>query len=119
MATLVQTEADGLRTMPKRFTRAGRAEFGMPSAGDGRTFQLESLGGSPASLIDVTRRGKIKRPRCWYWGRYRVRATPAGLDIDGPPHTNPPGAVPPLMALAAHIGVTIACPHFHYYVEGF
>ncbi|MBX3381665.1 MAG: hypothetical protein KF805_16340 [Phycisphaeraceae bacterium] len=118
MSTLLQAEADALRTMPKRLTGATRAEFGMPSAGDGRTYQVESLDGRTAFLIDVNRRGKIKLTRCSYLERYRITHILARLDIDGPPHTNPV-VTPPLAALAAHVGATIACPHFHYYVEGF
>lgn len=119
MAALLQTEADGLRTMPKRLTRAARAEFGMPSAGDTRVFQVESLDGRTAFLIDVSRPGRIKLTKATYQERYRVTDILARLDIDGPPHTNPFTPVAPLPALAAHVGATIACPHFHYYVEGF
>lgn len=119
MVTLLQSEADSLRTMPKRLTRASQAEFGMPLAGDGRTYQIESLDGRTAFLIDVNRRGKIKLTRCSYLERYRVTDILARLDIDGPPHTNPTVTTPPLPSLAAHVGATIACPHFHYYVEGF
>jgi len=53
-APLLQAEADALRIMPKRLTRAARAEFGMPSAGEGMTFALESLDGRTAFLIDET-----------------------------------------------------------------
>lgn len=119
MAILLQAEADTLRTMPKRLTRSARAEFGMPSAGDGRTYQIESLDGRTAFLMDVNRRGKIKLTRCSYLERYRITDILARLDIDGPPHTNPVVTTPPLPTLAAHVGATIACPHFHYYVEGF
>ncbi len=119
MATLLQGEADALRTMPKRLSRAARAEFGMPSAGDGRTYQVESLDGRTAFLIDANRRGKIKLTRCSYLERFRITDILARLDIDGPPHTNPTVKTPPLPALAPYVGAMIACPHFHYYVEGF
>jgi hypothetical protein len=119
MANLLQAEAESLRTMPKRLARTARAEFGMPFAGDAATFQVESLDGRIAFLIDVNRRGKIKLTRCSYQERYRITDVLARLDIDGPPHTNPTVTTAPLPALAVHIGATIPCPHFHYYVEGF
>lgn len=119
MVPLVQSEADSLRTMPKRLTKAARPEFGMPQAGEGMTFQLESLDGRTAFLIDVNRRGKIKLTRCSYLERYRVVDILARLDIDGPPHTNPTAAAPPLPILAPHNGATVPCPHFHFYVEGY
>ncbi|MBL8765216.1 MAG: hypothetical protein JNM07_13205 [Phycisphaerae bacterium] len=119
MATLLQAEADNLRTMPKTLAKAERAEFEMPTAGDGRSYQMVSLDGRTTFLFDVNRRGKIKLTRCSYQERYRITDILARLDIDGPPHTNPDVTTPPLPALAAHAGATIACPHFHYYVEGF
>lgn len=91
---LLQSEADTLRTMPKRLTKAARAEFGMPNAGEGLTFSLESLDGRTAFLIDANRRGKIKLTKCTLLERYRVVDCLARLDIDGPPHTNPTAASP-------------------------
>jgi len=105
--------------MPKRLTKAARAEFGMPSVGDGQTYQVESLDGRIAFLFDVNRRGKFKLTRCSYLERYRITDILARLDIDGSPHTNPSVTTPPLPALAAHNGARIDCPHFNYYVEGF
>lgn len=105
--------------MPKRLSKAARAEFAMPTAGDSRTFQIESMDGRTAFLIDVNRRGKIKLRRCSYLERYRIADVLARLDIDGPPHTNPTVTTAPLPALAAHVGARIPCPHFHFYVEGF
>jgi hypothetical protein len=55
--------------MPKRLTNAARAEFGMPAAGEGLTFALESLDGRTAILIDANRRGKIKLTKCTYLER--------------------------------------------------
>jgi len=91
----------------------------MPSAGDGRTFEVESLDRKNAFLIDVNRRGKIKLTRCSYLERYRVTDRLARLDIGGSRHTNPTAATPPLPMLALHNGSSIPCPHFHFYVEGF
>jgi len=82
-------------------------------------YQVEALDGRTAFLIDVNRRGKIKLTRCTYQERYRVTDILARLDIDGPPHTNPTTTPPPLPALTAHNGASIACPLFHFYVEGF
>jgi hypothetical protein len=119
MLPLLQAEADSLRTMPKRLTAAARAEFGMPAAGEGRTFMLESLDGRTAFLMDVNRRGKIKLSRCSYLERFRVTDILARLDIDGPPHTNPTVARVPLERLQPHNGALIPCPHFHFYVQGY
>jgi hypothetical protein len=119
MIPLTQAEADALRSMPKRLTNAARADFSMPGAGEGMTFQLESLDGRIAFLIDANRRGKIKLTRCSYLERYRVVDILARLDIDGPPHTNPTVAEPPLPVLAAFKGASVPCPHFHLYVEGY
>lgn len=118
-APLLQSEADALRTMPKRLTKAARAEFGMPGAGDGLTFALESLDGRTAFLIDANRRGKIKLTKCTYLERYRVVDCLARLDIDGPPHTNPTAANPPLPILAPYNGAIVPCPHYHFFVEGY
>lgn len=119
MAMLLQAEADLLRTMHKRLTKAARAEFTMPLPGEARIFQLESLDGRNAFLIDVNRRGRIRLTRCSYLERYRVIDILARLDIDGPPHTNPPILAVPLPILAPYAGVSVPCPHFHWYVEGF
>lgn len=119
MVPLVQAEADRLRTMPKRLTPGERREFGMPSAGEGRTFQLESLEGRTTFLVDVNRRGKIKLSRCSYLERYRITDTLARLDLGGPPHTNPIEPSPPLPILIPYKGARIECPHFHFFVEGF
>jgi len=116
---LLQSEADSLRTMRKRLTKAARAEFGLPNAGEGLTFALESLEGRTALLIDANRRGKIKLTKCTYLERYRVVDLLARLDIDGPPHTNPMAAKPPLPILAPYNGATIVCPHYHFFVEGY
>lgn len=43
----------------------------------------------------------------------------ARLDIDGPPHTNPTAANPPLPILAPYNGQTVPCPHYHFFVEGY
>jgi len=118
-APLLQSEADALRTMPKRLTKAARAEFGMPSAGEGMTFALESLDGRTAFLIDANRRGKFKLTKCTYLERYRVVDVLARLDIDGPPHTNPAVTNPPLPMLAPYNGATVPCPHYHFFVEGY
>ena len=119
MSELQQAEADSLRTMPKRLAMSQRFRFGMPLAGESCTFDVESLDGRTKFLIDVNRRGKIKLTRCSYLERYRTTDILARLDIDGPPHTNPTVVTPPMAALAAHVGVKIDCPHFHFYVEGF
>jgi len=121
MAALLQAEADTLRTMAKRLTKAARAEFGLgvPMAGESRTIQLESLDGKTAFLLDVNRRGKIKLTRCSYLERYRIIDVLARLDIDGPPHSNPRAAVAPLPELAPHNGATMPCPHYHFHVQGY
>lgn len=87
----------------------------MPAAGEGLTFPLQSLDGRTAFLIDANRRGKIKLTKCTYLERYRVVDILARLDIDGPPHDNPP-----LPMLAPYNGVKkLPCPHYHFYVEGY
>jgi len=91
----------------------------MPNAGEGMTFALESLDGRTAFLIDANRRGRIKLTRCSYLERYRVVDCLARLDIDGPPHTNPAAAAPPLPMLAPYNGAVVRCPHYHFYVEGY
>lgn len=50
---------------------------------------------------------------------HRVVDVLARLDIDGPPHTNPTVTNPPLPMLAPYNGVTVSCPHYHLYVEGY
>jgi hypothetical protein len=115
----MQAEADLLRTSPKRLTKSAIAEFGMPGAGEGLTFALESLDGRTSFLIDANRRGKIKLTKCTYLERYRVVDILARLDIDGPPHTNPTTANPPLPILVPYNGKSVACPHYHFFVEGY
>ena len=44
--------------------------------------------------------------KCTYQERYAVVEVLVRLDLDGPPHENPDGAVLP-------------CPHLHLYKEGF
>jgi hypothetical protein len=41
------------------------------------------------------------------------------LDIDGPPHTNPTAPNPPLSVLVPYNGLTVPCPHYHFFVEGY
>jgi hypothetical protein len=114
-----QAEADLLRTMPKRLMKQSREMFDMPHAGEGVTFELESMDGRIEFKIDVNRRGKIKLTRCTLGERYRVTDHLARLDIDGAPHTNPTVAVPPLQVLVPHNGRVMPCPHYHFYVEGY
>ena len=116
---LLQAEADSLRKMPKRLTKAALAEFGMSVAGERLEFALESLDGRTAFLIDANRPGRIKLTKCTYQERYRVVDILARLDIEGPPHTNPTATKPPLPILEAYNGVQLPCPHFHFYVEGY
>ena len=116
---LLQSEADSLRTTPKRLSKTAKASFSMPMAGESQTFQLDSVDGRHTFLIDVNRRGKIRLTRCSYLERYRVVDVLARLDIDGPPHTNPTAAQPPLPILASYNGASVQCPHFHFFVEGY
>ncbi len=105
--------------MPKRLNKAARANFGLPNAGEGLRFDLESLDGRTAFLIDVNRPGRIKLTKATYQERYRVVDRLARLDIDGPPHTNPTAESPPLPILAPYNGATVPCPHYHFFVEGY
>jgi hypothetical protein len=89
MPSLLQAEADSLRTMPKRLTKAARVEFEMPVADDERKFALESTDGRTAFILIVNRKGKIKLTKASYSETYRITDTLARLDIDGGPHTNP------------------------------
>jgi hypothetical protein len=105
--------------MPKKLSKAARAEISMPMPGESRTFEAESLDGKTAFLIDANRRGKIKLTRCSYLERVRVIDVLARLDVDGPPHTNPNATQPPVPNLAPFNGLVIPCPHYHFYVEGY
>jgi len=105
--------------MPKRLTKAARAEFGIPNAGEGLEFELESLDGRTAFLIDANRPGKIKLTKANYQERYRVADILERLDIDGLPHTNPTADNPPLQVLEPYNGVRIPCPHYHFFVQGY
>ncbi|MBL8963408.1 MAG: hypothetical protein KF787_00835 [Phycisphaeraceae bacterium] len=91
----------------------------MPNAGEGLKFDLESLDGRMAFLIDANRPGRIKLSKATYQERYRVVDILARLDIDGPPHTNPTADSPPLPVLAPYNGATVLCPHYHFFVEGY
>ena len=116
---LLQADADSLRTMPKRLTKASRANFAMPNAGEAISLALESMDGRIAFFIDVNRRGRIKLTKCTYLERYRVVDCLARLDLDGPPHTNPTAAIPPLPILTPYNGAAVPCRHYHFFVEGY
>jgi len=116
---LLQAEANSLLVMPKRLTKEARSNFRMPNSDERLTFTLESLDGRTAFLIDANRRGKIKLTKCTYLERYRSVDCLARLDIDGPPHTNPTAASPPLLILAPYNGMLVPCPHYHFFVEGY
>jgi hypothetical protein len=103
--------------MPKRLLTL--EDVALPSAGDSKTFEAESLNRREKFLIDANRRGKIALLRCTYQERYRVVDILARLDVGGTPHTNPSVEEVPHAMLKGHNGVTLPCPHLHFYVEGF
>ncbi|MCH7701303.1 MAG: hypothetical protein IID37_06415 [Planctomycetes bacterium] len=113
---LQQSDADNMRTMPKRLLNPASIDF--PSAGDARTFEAESLDGRDKFLIDANRRGRIRLAKCTYQERHSVVIVLARLDVGGPDHDNPRVDTVPLPNFRQYNGAAIPCPHLHIYIVG-
>ncbi len=112
---LIQAEADRLITLPKRRSNDKRIDF--PVARSSIVVELESVDGREEFLLDVNRKGRtIRVAKCTYQTRYMVTVVLVRLDLDGPPHRNPPGPAP-LPHLTAFEAIELPCPHLHVYVE--
>lgn len=101
---LTDREVERLIAVTKHFVE--RTVINFPGFGCSLEREVCSDEGHDDFLVDVNRRGKVKRTKCSYQERYAVTDIIFRLDIDGPPHTNPDGAWVP-------------CPHLHVYKEGF
>jgi hypothetical protein len=103
VATIPQAKADALMAVLKYLLE--KAEIKFPMMGTSLLLDARSHDGRESFLFDVNRKGKIKVTKCTYQERY-VGEVLMRLDIDGPPHENPDGALVP-------------CPHLHVYREGY
>lgn len=100
---LTQEEADSLISMPK--VCADREVRDFPPLNQSLSIPLLSEDGRESFTLDITL-GRINLSKITYQSRGRQVVVLVRLDIDGPPHRNPDGK-------------EIACPHLHYYREGF
>ena len=98
---LSQAEADALNEMAKTIDHVGRLDF--PQPGEKASWQATSVDRRERFLFDVNR-GRLRLIKCTYQERYRLTEILVRVDIGGPPHKNPDGAVVP-------------CPHIHVYRE--
>lgn len=100
---LPQGEADELMSMAKRFAEADTIQF--PQLGQHLRRDLISVDARERFALDVTR-SHVRVTQCTYQERARSVVVLVRLDVDGPRHTNPNGAV-------------LECPHIHRYREGY
>jgi hypothetical protein len=77
----------------------------LPDLGGMLTVPLYSVDGSEEFKLDI-RRNKIRLTKSTYQTRAQSIFVLARLDIGGAPHRNPDGQ-------------EIACPHIHFYREGY
>lgn len=99
-----QGTADYLISLEKRIVEP-YASF--PSSNEKITFNVQSLDGSEAFLLDINRAGSIRISRCTFQERYNITIALIRLDLDeNKPHQNPDGAI-------------INGPHIHIYREGY
>jgi len=101
---LTQEDANALLEMIKEVIQKGIVQF--PSLGERINLDLQSLDKKTNFIIDVNRRGRIKINKYSYQKRYRKDERLLRVDVNGPPHTNPDGAI-------------IQCPHIHIYQENY
>lgn len=101
---LTQADANRLLSLLKRLVKQETLVF--PSQGESGQWELKSVDGTEAFIVDAQRKSMIKVSKCTLQERYRVVEILLRLDIDGPPHDNPDG-------------VEVPCPHIHIYREGF
>lgn len=100
---LTQSEANYLLQLLKRLVNTQTFDF--PQSGDYKTLEVVSAENKEHFILDVSRKGKIRKTKCTYQKRYRKEDILLRLCVDGRPHTNPDGE-------------TIECPHLHIYKEG-
>jgi len=100
---LTQGEADALLKLEKHYRDSRQPEF--PAFGGDLRIPLFSDDQREEFVLSV-RRGKIELRHNSIQMRARRTVILARVDVFGPPHRNPDDEV-------------IACPHLHYYVEGF
>jgi len=100
---LTQAEANALIEMEKRLEE--RAVLKFPAPGDKESWQASSVDGRERFLMDVNR-GRLCLIKCTYQERSRLTEILIRLDVGGPPHRNPDGAV-------------VKGAHIHTYREGY
>jgi hypothetical protein len=109
--SLTQADADALLILPKAF-EASVMQIDFPRMqAFAIVYPLEGLGRREAFLLDLER-GNRKRARLKFQTRARKVYILARIDIDGKPHTNPPGA-------PHRPGERFTGPHIHLYRAGF
>lgn len=89
---LTQKEADYLIGILKKIIDT-ESTFQFPKSGNCDKIELMSDDDKYKFVIDVNRHGKIKVLKCTYQNRYQKEDILLRLDVNGPPHTNPDGAV--------------------------
>lgn len=102
---LTQHEADALIRMPKRLTLPPKQPITLPSNGQKKVLEAESLDGRERFHFDINR-ASIKVTQATYQNRSRGTIL-LRLDLDGPPHENPD-----------ETRTEVPCPHLHVYREG-
>ena len=81
-----QGTADYLISLEKRIVEP-YASF--PSSNEKITFNVQSLDGSEAFLLDINRAGSIRISRCTFQERYNITIALVRLDLDeNKPHQN-------------------------------
>lgn len=108
--SLPQAEADALLAMPKRSLEGDVLELTMSSQMD-RDWQLLSNDRREEFILTIER-GRRKSIRVKYQTRARKVIVLARLDINGPPHRNPPDQ-------PYRPGEWLTGNHLHVYREGF
>jgi len=113
-----QTEADALIAMEKHCVE--NKSWSFPHAGARLSVSLTSPDKRENFMLDITR-ATIRLTKATYQNRARHAIILMRLDLDGPPHPNPPNvpAEPRHAWLAPYAGQLITCPHLHLYVEGY
>lgn len=101
--TLTQAEANHLIAMHKQRSDDIPRQF--PGPGERLVVPLISMDRTEDFLLDITR-SRIDFVKVTYQNRGRQVIVLMRLDVNGPPHRNPDGAL-------------VLCPHMHVYREGY
>lgn len=109
--SLPQADADALLALPKKF-EPSVVQIDFPrTTPTTQLFTLNAVDRRESFLLDLER-GNRKRARLKFQTRARKVFVLARIDIDGRPHTNPPGS-------PHRPGERFVGPHIHLYRAGF